>query len=292
MMKKIWLIAILFSSFACQEKRRAAIDEEVFAKYWYQGKAEINIYELNQFRYGEQRKGESVMIFVTEDFSKKDHVKLDKPSETPSDARKVMKLNRTRKFQTGVYPYHTMLSVFTPVYEDLNSPKVVATVTEWCGQSFIQMNLRNSSYKISSFSYFQSEGDTETKVRGQAEDELWNLIRLNPDLIIEGETEMIPGAVYQRFQHVPAKAEIAHISKRKISSTTAEVEVSYEEIKRKLVIRYQQKFPYQILSWEESQTKSNGEIEVTKALRKKVTLLDYWNKNSLQDEELSKSLSL
>lgn len=290
-MKKVLWIAIFVSAFACQEKRRAAIDEENFAKYWYQGKAEINVYELNQIRYGEVRKGESVMIFVTEDFSKKDHVKLDDPSETPSDRRKVIKLNKTRKFQTGVYPYHTMLSVFTPVYEDLNSPKVVATVTEWCGQSFLQMNWRNSTYKVSSFSYFQSEGDTKTKARGQAEDELWNLIRLNPDLIIEGETEMIPGIIFQRFQHLPTKVERAVISKRKLSTTTAEVEVAYEEINRKLVIRYQQKFPFEILSWEETQSKPNGEVEATKAIRKRVTLLDYWNKNSTQYDDLAKSLS-
>lgn len=290
-MKKVLWIAIFVSAFACQEKRRAAIDEENFAKYWYQGKAEINVYELNQIRYGEVRKGESVMIFVTEDFSKKDHVKLDDPSETPSDRRKVIKLNKTRKFQTGVYPYHTMLSVFTPVYEDLNSPKVVATVTEWCGQSFLQMNWRNSTYKVSSFSYFQSEGDTETKARGQAEDELWNLIRLNPDLIIEGETEMIPGIIFQRFQHLPTKVERAVISKRKLSATTAEVEVAYEEINRRLVIRYQQKFPFEILSWEETQSKPNGEVEATKAIRKRVTLLDYWNKNSTQYDDLAKSLS-
>lgn len=290
-MKKVLWILIFCSSFACQEKRRAAIDEDNFSKYWYQGKAEINVYELNQFRYGEVREGESVMIFVTEDFSKKDHVKLDDSSENPSDRRKVIKLNKTRKFQTGVYPYHTMLSVFTPVYEDLNSPKVVATVTEWCGQSFLQMNWRNSTYKVSSFSYFQSEGDTETKARGQAEDEIWNLIRLNPDLIIEGETEMIPGIVFQRFQHLPAKVERAVISKRKLSTTTAEVEVAYEDINRRLIIRYQQKFPYEILSWEEIQSKPNGEIETTKAIRKRVTLLDYWNKNSTQYEDLAKSLS-
>ena len=83
------------------------------------------------------------MIFVTEDFSKSKQVKLDNPQERPSDAQKVMKLNMTREFLTGVYPYHTMLSVFTPVYEEVPSPKLTASVTEWCGQSFSQLNFKN-----------------------------------------------------------------------------------------------------------------------------------------------------
>ena len=43
---------------------------EKFGDYWYQGKAELNRFELSQVRYGEIRKGDAVLIFVTEDFLK------------------------------------------------------------------------------------------------------------------------------------------------------------------------------------------------------------------------------
>lgn len=80
-------------------------------------------------RYGEEREGDEVMIFVTEDFSKRKQVKFYNPTDDVKDAMKVMKLNMPRNFVTGVYPYHTMLSVFTPVYADLNSPKITASLT-------------------------------------------------------------------------------------------------------------------------------------------------------------------
>ncbi|MFC3880591.1 hypothetical protein ACFOSV_10405 [Algoriphagus namhaensis] len=291
-MRNVFGMLLLSVLFACGEKQRTAVDESQFASYWYQNKAEINVYALDQVRYGEIRKGEAVMIFVTEDFSTKKQVKLDNPQRSPSDARKVLKLNKTREFQTGVYPYNTMLSVFTPVYEELNSPKVVASVTEWCGQSFTQMNWRNSNYNVQQFSYFESEGDQDLKINAQSEDELWNLIRLNPDLIEEGISRLIPGLVYQRFSHVKLQVENASISKTSVNASVEEVQVEYQDLSRKLSIRYQKSFPHEILSWEESEVSSAGDTLVTKAIRKKKQMLDYWNLNSKSDEELAKSLSL
>ncbi len=33
------------------------LDYDAFGKYWYQGKAELNAYDLEQYRYGEKRTG-------------------------------------------------------------------------------------------------------------------------------------------------------------------------------------------------------------------------------------------
>ncbi|MEM6772762.1 MAG: hypothetical protein AAF597_19445, partial [Bacteroidota bacterium] len=38
------------------------------SEYWYEGKAEINTYRLEQARYGELHPGQVSMIFVSEDF--------------------------------------------------------------------------------------------------------------------------------------------------------------------------------------------------------------------------------
>ena len=89
-----------------------------FNSYWYQGKAELTSYNLEQARYGEMREGQAVLIFVTEDFSKSKQVKLDNPGAAGDDAEKVLKLNMTKKFDTGLYPYSMMSSVFTPVNGD------------------------------------------------------------------------------------------------------------------------------------------------------------------------------
>ncbi|WPR76431.1 hypothetical protein [Algoriphagus sp. NG3] len=284
------LILFIFSS--CNSTGRKAIDEEQFASHWYQGKAEINVFDLKQMRYGEEREGEAVMIFVTEDFSKRKQVKLDDPAGTGKGAMKVMKLNMTRDFVTGVYPYNTMLSVFTPVYDELNSPKITASVTEWCGQSFVQMNSRNNKYLVKLFSYFESEGDQELSISAMAEDEIFNLIRLNPDLVPTGRLKLIPSLIYNRFSHHPLGAESANISKRKTGSNQAEVEVTYEEIGRKLLIRYMDAFPYEIMSWEEIQIKEDGTSEVTSGVRTNVQMLDYWKTNTLKDESIRKNLGL
>ena len=276
----------------CNSSSREGINEEQFAKYWYQGKAEINVFELQQSRYGEVRPGKAVMIFVTEDFSKSKQVKLDNPEEKRSDAQKVIKLNMTREFVTGVYPYNTMLSVFTPVYDDMHSPKVTASVAEWCGQAFTQLNYKNGNYHGRQFSYFESEGDSELKINGIAEDELFNLIRLNPQLVPMGNQRMIPSLIFQRFAHIPLKVEKATISKKSTGSNQAEIEVIYDEIGRKLTVRFQEFFPYEILSFTETWTKANGDQEVTTATRTSTQLMDYWNKNESIFEPLRKDLGL
>lgn len=276
----------------CNSPSREGVNESQFAGYWYQGKAEINVFELQQSRYNEVRPGKAVMIFVTEDFSKTKQVKLDNPEEKRSDAQKVMKLNMTREFVTGVYPYHTMLSVFTPVYDEVRSPKLTASVTEWCGQAFTQLNFKNGNYHSKEFSYFESEGDTESKINALAEEEIFNLIRLNPNLVPMGNIKLIPSLIFQRFAHIPLKSEQATISKKELGSNQGEIEVVYEEIGRKFTVRFQQFFPYEILSFTETWTKANGQQEVTSATRSSMQLMDYWNKNEKVFEPLRKDLGL
>ncbi|HSF54007.1 MAG TPA: hypothetical protein VLA71_09660 [Algoriphagus sp.] len=285
-------LGVLFFVGSCNSTSREGVEEEQFAKYWYQGKAEINVFDLQQSRYGEVRPGKAVMIFVTEDFSKSKQVKLDNPEDRRSDAQKVMKLNMTREFITGVYPYHTMLSVFTPVYEEAWSPKIVASVTEWCGQSFTQLNFKSGKYTAKQFSYFESEGDTEAKLDAPAEEEIFNLIRLNPELVPIGNMRLVPSLIFQRFAHIPLKAESATISKKDIGSNQSEIEVVYSEIGRKLIVRYQQFFPYEIIAFEEVWTKADGKQEVTTANRTNMQMLDYWNQNEKVFEPLRKDLGL
>lgn len=282
------LLLIILAS--CRPDSRSGVDEGKFASRWYQGKAEINVFDLKQMRYGESRQGKAVMIFVSEDFSRRKQVKLDNPSGAGADALKVLKLNMTREFLTGVYPYQTMLSVFTPVYEEIKSPKLVTTVTEWCGQSFIQLNWKNNAYQAQLFSYFEAEGDQSVKVKAQPEDELFNLIRLNPDLIRTGERQLIPSLTYQRFSHKPLQAADAIISKRKFGSAQAEIEVFYPELGRTLIIRYLNSFPFEIISWEEIQLTEDGKKEITSAVRSKVSMLDYWKTNAKKDEALRQTL--
>lgn len=112
-----------------------------FFDYWYQGKAEISSYNLQQARYGALHEGKAVLIFVTEDFSENKQVKLDHPSQAEDDAVKVMKLKLVKKFNTGIYLYSMISSIFTPVNTQTfpHSLKVTTTSQEWCGHTFTQL---------------------------------------------------------------------------------------------------------------------------------------------------------
>ncbi|WP_375579043.1 hypothetical protein ABWH96_18805 [Marivirga tractuosa] len=300
-MKNILILSFLFVLFqACGQKNKIESKEKVnlklneqFGDYWYQGEAELTSYDLEQVRYGEKRKGEAVLIFVTEDFSKSKQVKLNNPKEAGDDAEKVLKLNFTKKFKTGIYPYSIMTSVFSPVYpeSDLHARKVSTSVQEWCGHVFMQLNNKGNNYNLLGRSYFESEGDIEIDLdKVWLEDELWTLLRLDPNQIPEGEIQLFPSTQYLRLKHKDLKAYTANVSIIKNDSLN-ELKIEVAELERELSIFYKKEHPYQIEKWEESYPE-NGEIMTTTATLKKRNMLDYWNKNSLKDSVYREKLEL
>lgn len=287
----ICLIAI-FLLFSCEPDKRQGIDFDKWGSYWYQGEAEINVFDIMQFRYGEEREGEAVLIFVTEDLSGKKQVKLDNPQNAGRDAVKVLKLNMTKSFITGIYPYSMMLSVFSPVYQESSALKLTASSQEWCGQSFTQLNLNGNSYKGRLFSYFEEEGDESFTVDAIAEDHLWNLIRLGPDQLPLGELDLIPGLLEQRFSHITPSAQKALLRINRLEGRYDELEVDYIDYNRILKIHFEREFPYQIIAFEEIRVLDNGTEEITRGERKSVRQIDYWNKNKTEDFRLRNELQI
>ena len=166
-----------------------------FNQYWYAGDAEITSYELEQARYGEMHSGKAVLIFVTEPFSRDKQVKTDNPGKTDVS---VMKLNFTKNFNTGIYPYSMMNSSFVPVKEkNGHALKITSSSQDWCGHTYTQLNDRNGKFEIESHSYFEGEGDESfTLSKTILEDELWTRIRLNPEDLPVGAQEVIPSFFY------------------------------------------------------------------------------------------------
>ena len=178
--------------------------DDGFGDYWYQGRAEITSYKLDQPRYGQVREGSSVLIFVTEDFSRSKHVKLDRPAEAGNDGVTVLKLNRTRNFTTGIYPYSMMASVFTPISGDRDPRSLKSTVSsqEWCGHTFSQLDLEGDTYRVQHYSYFESDSDRTVYLSDAVlEDEIWTKIRIDPSSLPTGTVRMIAGALHQRLSH-------------------------------------------------------------------------------------------
>jgi hypothetical protein len=306
-MKSIVAIAIfaLLATFSVVESQElsgslAVVDSEEFKAYWYDGKAEITSYKLEQARYGELHEGYAVLVFVTEDFSKSKQVKLDNPQNANGDDVKVLKLNRIKKFDTGIYRYSLTDSVFTPIYigEYPNTLKVTSSSQEWCGNTFTQLNLDDNGYEVRSFSYFESQGDTKFNLQQEIlEDELWVRIRLAPESLPVGRIKIIPATMASRLTHKELKVEIAEASlvENSKDSNLMDYKLVYDDSGRAMEITFSKKFPYEILSWEETYKSgfgNNAKTLTTKATKNKMLITDYWNKNKTVDHELRKKLGL
>ncbi|NJN35121.1 MAG: hypothetical protein HC817_13575 [Saprospiraceae bacterium] len=183
----------------------AAETSDQFNAYWFAGKAEISSYNYTINRYGQDRKGYAVFIFVTEDLSNTKQVKLDDPAKAGNDRVPVLKLNAVQRFKTGIYDYSMMSSLFTPI-DFKNMPHALksnTTVQDWCGQVFTQMNLRGKEYKIEQYSYFETEGDQKMGLNTEGvllEDELLSRLRLDPSSV-PTKIKLVPNLTFSRLRH-------------------------------------------------------------------------------------------
>ncbi|MEO1054781.1 MAG: hypothetical protein AAFX87_29380 [Bacteroidota bacterium] len=297
-------LSILIYNTGCQQSAASNTETEVvvessvtesdFNAYWYQGKAEIAAYNLKQSRYGQIHEGKAVLIFVTEDFSKSKQVKLDYPQRTPDDKVSAMKLNFTKKFNTGIYPYSMMLSTFTPVdsYHHPDPLKLTMSSQEWCGHVFAQMNLGNDQYDLSSYSYFEQEGDVALKVKEAfLEDEIWTRIRLDYKTLPTGKVKMLPGLFYSRLLHkefkpVDTKAALTE------DGDQFKYSVDFVGKERVLNIWFDKAFPHKIRQWEETAKSPWGKTLTTTAVLDETLYTDYWSKNGNEHKSLRDSLNL
>ncbi|MCH7524002.1 MAG: septum formation inhibitor Maf [Bacteroidetes bacterium] len=258
-----------------------------FKDYWFAGEAEITSYKLEQARYGEIREGHAVLIYVTEDFLPNIQVKANQ--ENPENIS-VLKLNATKKFNTGIYPYSVMQSTFYPVANNQHAIKVSSSIQEWCGHVYMQLNNRND-FEIISHSYFQGEADELFNVdKAILENELWTQLKIDPKKLPTGNLQIIPSLEYIRFGHIDLKAYEASAI---LTDTT--YTISYPDLNRTLIINFNSEFPYVISGWEEtfkSGFGSNAKLLTTKATKLVTIKSPYWKKTHNKDEVLRKTLQL
>ena len=288
------LLTILLLS-SCTEKTTDTtehIDNTDKKTYWYNNEAEISSYNLSQARYGELRDGNAVMIFVTEPFSTDSWTKADKENK---DDLSVLKLNFTKKFNTGIYPYSMMTSTFFPFENGEHSLKITSSSQEWCGHTF--MELRNKKkFEVAISSYFESETTDDFMINKDIlENDIWSMIRLNPSNLPIGESDLIPSFFYLRLLHKKTKAYPCKLSSTSINDSITNYKINYLGLDRSLSINYETNFPHRILSWEENYYSGWGESRqrlTTSAELVKTIKSAYWTKNSNKDIHLRESLEL
>jgi hypothetical protein len=258
-----------------------------FNNYWYNGEAEITSYKLEQARYGEMRDGKAVLVFVTEDFLPEVQVKADNYSKANTP---VLKLNATKSFNTGIYPYSIMQSTFYPVANNQHALKISASVQEWCGHVYTQLNNR-TDFEVISHSYFQNEADQAFNLeKTWTENELWTKLRIDPKSLPIGDIKIIPSIEFSRLRHKSIRSYTA------ISSLNNGIyTLTYPKLNRTLKINFNTSFPYDILGWEETTLSgfgSSAQTLTTKATKLESIKSAYWSKNRNADEELRETLKL
>ena len=190
-----------------------------FDSYWHDGKAELNGYRMKISRYGQERKGQGVAIYVTEPFSESKRVKLDNPSKNPDDVIDVLKLNMVRDFQTGIYDYNTMVSVFVRT-SDFSPVKMSFSSSEWCGHVYEELLFSPNKITGHYFSYFEGESgprNLDFPKGGIVGEQFLILIRgLRGDFLKPGEKKsapFLPSLYAGRLSHRPPAWTTAEIER-------------------------------------------------------------------------------
>ncbi|WP_010136103.1 hypothetical protein [Ochrovirga pacifica] len=290
-MKKLAYLFFFLALFTSNAQNLS--ETNAFKTYWYAGKAEITSYNLEQARYGEIRNGHAVMIFVTEPFSKKHNTKADK---NHSENTTVLKLNTTKKFNTGIYPYSIMTSTFVPVKNPKASLKISSSSQEWCGHEYIELTNKNNAYILHNFSYFQGESFTNKKISKNVilEDDIWSKIRLSPSTLPLGDFKALPSFVWLRFSHKEVTPYSATGTLKKGTEENTYT-IHYPTLDRTLEIVFQSSFPFQITRFTETFYSGWGAKRkqmTSKATLKKTINIPYWQTNSNKDLYLRNELGI
>jgi hypothetical protein len=277
-----------------------------FWAYWSDGKAELDYYTGTQLRYGETRKCSTVLIYVTEQFNAEKQVKADNADSKNAAQTSVLKLNHIKRFQTGIYAYSVMSSVFTPLvastvqstrYEAGAPLKMTFTSQEWCGMTFQQLNRQaDKSMKSRSQSYFETEGDHDESLPANETtlfaNDLFIAVRELVKPLQTGAATLYPTLERARLSHKPLAAEQATISKKQVDARVqgkpvAAVEWTIATQSASWMFTVETQYPRRIVAFtytENGKTVEHAELRTTKRL-------PYWQLNKLADEHYWTELS-
>jgi hypothetical protein len=187
-----------------------------------------------------------------------------------------------------------MTSTFSPVNSERHALKVSNSIQEWCGHVYAQLN-NKKQFEITTHSYFEGEADQDMKLpKTWLENELWNLIRIDPKELPTGKAEIIPSFDYLRLGHKDLKAYTAILTLEQ-SETMQVYTILYPDLKRSLTIYFENKFPFSIEKWEETYVsgfRQGAKALTTTATKMKRIKTAYWSQNKNSDIVIRDELGL
>ena len=261
-----------------------------FWQTWGDGLAELSGYRATVMRYGAPREAEIVLVYVTEPL---DRDTLIKDDAAGARGVPVMKLNYSERFQTGIYPYSLLTSVFAPVDAYLPTRfapvKITLSAQEWCGHVFHGVWPDALGYESQLISYFASEGERTEHVDAPAdtlyEDALFIQLRELDGPFANGGAWrglLVPRLWSTRRAHVPLRPVQADIARAHLTPEVDRFTLTYEGVTRTFDV--EQRGARRILAW----TASDGE----RATLLRTERLPYWQLNGPGDEQHRESLGL
>jgi len=283
---------MVFPAFAKKAKNKAS---SAFWKHWGDGKAELTGYAGLTPRYGQMRKATAALIYVTEPFHRLRRIKDD--YARGAYRIPMLKLNRTLKFKTGIYPYSVMNSVFSPAsqyfHHKFTPLKISLTVQEWCGHVFQAIWPGENQLRTQIRSYFASEGD-KSQLLKVAKDVLYEdalfiqLRELDGPFLSKKKSwkgKLIPSLWKFRRIHKPVQSVNASLQRSTVKTAQGNIQrfvLKYGTYTRTFDV--ESKFPRRILQW----TSSEGE----KMILQKTVRLPYWQLNGNGDQKYRKQMGL
>jgi len=174
-----------------------------------------------------------------------------------------------------------MTSTFTPIYTSQKAIKISFSSQEWCGNTFVQLNNR-AQFEIDFRSYFETNADKKIVLtKNILENDLWNLLRINPKKLPTGNFNSIPSFEFLALNHQKIAAYQANASLKEEGDFIT-YSIYYPSLKRELTIKATKKFPFTIENWKETFTK-NGKENTSEATKIKTIQTAYWNKKRVTD---------
>jgi len=281
--------------------RAASPGDPAFGTYWHDGKAELDGYRYTLTRYGQKRRGQALAIYVTEPFSRSKNVKVDDAARNPGDTFDVLKLNLVRDFQTGIYDYNTMTSLFARS-QDFEPVKLSFSSTEWCGNVYEELRIDPGrvSQKLSSYFEDESAAREERRPRGGIlEEELFIRLRgLAGAYVAPGESRTVPmllSAFRRRLTHQPLRWTSARIERmaapQTISVPAGRFKTAAYSVKiangSEGLFHVEAAYPHRLVRWEWKQGEADDSGELSGSAR-----LQYWRLHGEGDERYLARLGL
>ena len=255
--------------------------------YWGDGKAEFDLYDAQQVRYGQARASEVIHIYVREPFSQRELVKAEPGSK--AGTYPVLKLNQIVRVPTGVYVYQQMHSAFWRV-DSAALVKATLTSNDSCGNTYKEFRALagpaswlGGGWRYEWRTYWEGASAGEERIRAPKDavfyDELPMRVRT-----IDFETARNPFVIQLAPTVVRSKKDDVKFAPASVSWSRAgrEIVVKVTAGKQTDEFLLDGEMPHLLREWKMA---DGGKLTLRRSLK-----IDYWNYNKPGDKERALAL--